>query len=82
MQIIKVKFLKNGTPSGMAYTYFSNEVVVVGDLVKVNEHATGIVTTINVPEESIEDIRDRVKHIYGKIEELPFEDKGEVNADI
>lgn len=78
MQIIKIRFLKNGTPSGMAYTYFSNEVVAVGDLVKVNMQATGIVTEINVPEESIEHIRDKVKFIYGKLEEeLPFEDKGE-----
>lgn len=78
MQIIKVRFLKNGTPSGMAYTYFSNEVVAVGDLVKVNMQATGIVTEINVPEDSIEDIRDKVKFIYGKLEEeLPFEEKEE-----
>lgn len=78
MQIIKIRFLKNGTPSGMAYTYFSNEVVAVGDLVKVNMQATGIVTEINVPEESIEHLRDKVKFIYGKLEEeLPFEEKGE-----
>lgn len=78
MQIIKVRFLKNGTPSGMAYTYFSNEVVAVGDLVKVNMQATGIVTEIDIPEDSIVDIRDRVKFIHGKLEEeLPFEDKGE-----
>lgn len=78
MQIIKVRFLKYGTPSGMAYTYFSNEVVAVGDLVKVNMQATGIVTEIDVPEESIEHIRDKVKFIYGKLEEeLPFEEKGE-----
>lgn len=80
MQIIKVRFLKNGTPSGMAYTYFSNEVVAVGDLVKVNEQAKGIVAEIDVPEDVIKDFREKVKFIYGKIEEeLPFEDKGEVN---
>lgn len=78
MQIIKVRFLKNGTPSGMAYTYFSHEVVAVGDLVKVNLQATGIVTEIDISEESIKDFKDKVKFIHGKLhEELPFEDKGE-----
>lgn len=78
MQIIKVRFFKNGFPSGMAYTYFSNEVVAVGDLVKINMQSTGIVTEIDVPEESIKDIKDRVKFIHGKLdEELLFEEKGE-----
>lgn len=66
-QIIKVKFLKNGSPSGMAYTYFSHEVVAIGDLVKVNEQAKGIVVAVDVPKEAIKDIRDRIKYIHGKV---------------
>jgi len=66
-QIIKVKFLKAGLPQGRAYTYFSNEMVKPGDLVKINEQANGAVTEVNVPEEEIESFKDKVKFIHCKI---------------
>lgn len=65
-QIIKVKFLKNDIPSGMAYTYYCNENVEPGDLVQINAQAKGVVTEVDLPEESIKDFADKVKFIWGK----------------
>lgn len=69
MQIIKVQFLKGETPSGKAYTYFSDEVVSVGNLVQINDSAKGIVTEVDVPESEIEAFRDKVKTIAGIVNE-------------
>ena len=33
--VIKVKFLRNGQPSGRAYTYYTPEEVAVGDIVEL-----------------------------------------------
>ena len=79
MNIIKVKFLKAGEPSGRAYTYFSENPVSVGDKVQVNLQAVGVVTEIDVPEEEIADYRDKCKYIYGLYEEPVTE--GEVSSD-
>lgn len=65
-QLIKVKFLKNDTPQGRAYAYWSNDLVKPGDLVQVNEQAKGVVTEINVSEDEIKDFKDKVKYIHGK----------------
>ena len=65
MQIIKVKFLKNDIPQGRPYTYFSNDIVQPGDLVKINEQANGVVVEVDVPEDEIKDFRDKVKFIHG-----------------
>jgi len=70
-QIIKVKFLKNDTPQGRAYTYYSNEIVKPNELVQINESAKGVVTEVDVPEEEIKDFKDKVKTIIGKVEEKP-----------
>jgi hypothetical protein len=67
MQIIKVQFLKGEVPSGRAYTYFSDVVVSVDDLVQINSAAKGIVTEVDVPESEIEAFRDKVKSIVGKV---------------
>lgn len=67
MQIIKVQFLKGDVPSGKAYTYFSDEVVSIGDQVQINSSAKGIVTDADVPEREIEAFRDKVKTIVGKV---------------
>lgn len=67
MQIIKVQFLKGDVPNGRAYTYFSNDVVSIGDLVQINSSAKGIVTEVDVPEREIEAFRDKVKTIAGKV---------------
>ena len=67
--IIKVKFIRNGQPSGRAYTYFTPVDVEVGDVVELgsqNGISKGIVTQIDVPEEEIAPFRDRAKFIIGK----------------
>ena len=69
MNLIKAKFLKDGEPSGRAYTYISDAPVEVGDLVQLNEKGSGIVTEINVPEEEVESFKDKLKTIIGKVEE-------------
>ena len=69
MQIIKVKFLKDGQETGRPYTYFSNDVVAVGDIVQINESAKGVVVEIDVPEIEIESFKDKVKMIIGKVAE-------------
>lgn len=66
-QLIKVRFLKNDAPQGNAYTYYSNELVQQGELVQVNASAKGVVTEIDVPEETIKDFADKVKFIQGKV---------------
>ncbi len=78
MQIIKVKFLKGETPSGKAYTYFSDEVVSVGDLVQINSSAKGIVTEVDVPESEIKAFTLKVRTIVGKvIQKEPDAESGE-----
>ena len=65
--IIKCKFLKDGTPQGRDYTYFSNSDVSVGDTVQINEKAKGVVTEIDVAESEIQAFKGAVKTIDGKI---------------
>ncbi|MDF2908305.1 MAG: hypothetical protein K0R34_3626 [Herbinix sp.] len=69
VNIIKVKFLKDGQPSGRAYTYFSENPLSVDDKVQINSASIGVVTEIDVPEEEIKDYRDKCKFIHGKYEE-------------
>jgi len=66
VNIIKVKFLKAGLPSGRAYTYYSDKPVEVGDLVQINAQSVGVVTEIDVPEEEIKGYKDKIKFIHGK----------------
>ena len=68
MNLIKAKFLKEGEPSGRAYTYISDVPVEVGDTVQLNEKGKGIVTEINVPEEEVESFKDKLKTIIDKVE--------------
>ena len=76
LNIIKVKFLKDGQPSGRAYTYFSEKPVAVDDKVQINSQAVGVVTEIDVQEEEIAEYKDKVKFIHGKYVE-PVVEKGE-----
>lgn len=76
--VIKVKFLRAGQPSGRAYTYFTPEPVEVGDLVDIailseDSKSQGIVTAVNVPMAEIEAFKDRAKTIVGKAEQQPQE---------
>lgn len=67
--VIKLRFLRHGEPSGREYTYFTNTDVVVGDLVNLEGKqgiSLGIVTAINVPEAEIAPFKDRAKTILGK----------------
>jgi hypothetical protein len=79
--VIKVKFLRGGKPSGRAYTYYTPEEVAVGDIVELNSRngiAQGIVTEVDVPEEEIQAFGDGAKSILGKHvdeeldDDLPF----------
>ena len=70
--IIKVKFLKDNQPTGRPYSYYSNDVVAVGDTVQINESAKGVVAEIDVPEIEIEAFKDKVKTIVGKLETFYF----------
>jgi hypothetical protein len=70
--VIKVKFLRNGKPSGRAYTYYTPEDVAVGDIVELNSRngiAQGVVTEIDVPEKEILVFGDGAKSIIGKVQE-------------
>jgi hypothetical protein len=81
MQIIKVQFLKGEVPSGKAYTYFSDEVVTVGDLVQINSSAKGIVAEVDISESEIKAFRDKVKAIAGKVVEVSQEKNDEKKGD-
>lgn len=67
--VIKLKYLRNGQPSGREYTYYTPEEVAVDDVVNLESKtgvAKGIVTQIDVPEEEIAAFRDKAKTILGK----------------
>ena len=67
--IIKLRFVRGGQPSGREYTYFTPVDVEVGDLVEMEARegiAKGIITQIDVPEEEIAPFKDRAKTIIGK----------------
>ncbi len=70
--IIKLKFIKDGQPSGRDYTYFTPEPVEVGDKVDIMTDrgiAAGQITQTDVPEEEIAPFKDRAKTIIGKTKE-------------
>lgn len=69
MQLIKVRFLNNGTPSGKAYTYYSPVNVAVGDTVQINSTATGVVVEVDVPGWQVEPYREKIKTIVGLVED-------------
>lgn len=84
MSLVKVKFLKFGTPSGREYTYRSEIQVAVGDTVELPHavptlvnvpYSQGVVTQIDVPESEIEAFKDRVKSIIGLVEKEDVSDE-------
>jgi hypothetical protein len=75
VNIIKVKFLKDGQPSGRAYIYFSENPVAVDDKVQINSQSVGVVTDVNVPEEEIADYKDKCKFIHGLYNEPAKEEE-------
>ena len=66
---IKVKFLKNGEPHGREYTYKATYPVRVGQEVILPGGGNGVVTEINVSEESMAAFADKVKEIEDVVEE-------------
>lgn len=67
--VIKLRFLKNGVPSGREYTYFTPCEVAAGDYVEApstSGTSTAVVTAVNVPEAEIAPFRDRAKSVVGK----------------
>lgn len=66
---IKVRFLKDNKPYGREYTYSAPDNVQVGNEVVLPSGGNGVVTEINVPEESVADFKDKVKEICGVVEE-------------
>lgn len=77
MDLVKVRFLKLGTPAGREYTYRTEIPLKVGDIVELPHsrpvmedipYSQGVVTQIDVPESEIEAFKDRVKTIIGKVE--------------
>ncbi len=67
--IIKLRFIRNGEPSGREYTYYTPVEVAVGATVEMEARegiAKGMVTQVNVPEEEIAPFKDRAKTIIGK----------------
>lgn len=73
MNLVKLKFLRNGEPSGREYTYISKSDVAVGDMVIVREAEEGkeapkgIITAVDVPESEVESFKDKLKEIVGKV---------------
>lgn len=71
---IKVKFLKNGKPSGRAYTYRTPVNVTPGDIVQINEKGQGIVVDESVDMDWVEVYgADKIKCIIGKADAAPPE---------
>lgn len=67
MVAIKARYLKNDLPAGKAYTFGINELVKLGDVVKIGS-AKAVVTEVDVPDEEVEAFRDKLK-IVEKVEE-------------
>ncbi len=68
MNLIKVRFLRDGRPRGCPYTYDSPVEVNVGDIVRISEGSVGIVTEVGVSEDEIKGFRDKLKSIIGLAE--------------
>lgn len=66
---VKVKFLKNGKPSGREYTYKATFPVRAGQEVILPGGGNGIVTEIDVPEKDVESFKDKIKEIENVVEE-------------
>lgn len=84
LDLVKLRFLKDGKPTGREYTYSSKSRVEVGDTVIVREPDApgedapkGVITEVGVPESEAEKFKDRLKEIVGRIEK-PCEVKKEV----
>lgn len=80
--VIKLRYLRAGEPSGREYTFFTPEEVEVGDtvdiaVVSMDNTTQGVVTAVNVPYAEIEPFKDRAKTIMGKAVPKAGEPAGE-----
>ena len=67
--VIKLRFLKNGIPSGGEYSYLAPCILAVGDYVEAPSRSgvsTAVITAVNVPETEIAPFRDRIKTVLGR----------------
>lgn len=69
--VIKLRYARNGAPSGREYTFYTPDPVEVGDEVVIDvinqdRCSYGIVTAIDVPLAEIEPFGARAKTIVGK----------------
>ncbi len=74
MNLVKVKFLKDGIPAGREYTYWSGIDLKPDDIVEIpharavpdgTPYMRGEVTKIDVHETEVEAFKDKVKTIIG-----------------
>lgn len=68
MILIKARYLKNGEMAGREYTFCSDILVKPGDTVEIGK-AQAVVTSTDVPEESVIPFRDKLKKIDRKVED-------------
>lgn len=68
MLIIKARYLKNGEIIGREYAFCSDILVKPGDTVEIGK-AQAVVTSTDVPEESVLPFRDKLKKIDRKVDD-------------
>lgn len=83
--VIKLRYARNGAPSGREYTFYTPVPVEVGDEVVIDvisqdRCSYGIVTAVDVPLAEIEPFGERAKTIVGKAPEREQEAAGEATA--
>lgn len=61
--LVKVRYIKNGTPYGRGYTFRSKIEVYPGDMVELPGGRTGFVTETNASEENIKEFEGKIKEI-------------------
>lgn len=74
--LIKVRFIKNGSPSGREYTYRSEIKVEINDAVELPGGGIGVVTGTNVPESEVKSYAEKIKDIIGLKERGSDDSKG------
>lgn len=67
--IVKAKFLRNGAPAGMAYSYLApddGEAYQVGDLVMLRSDAIGQIVEVDIPKDKIGFPVEKLKAFIGR----------------
>jgi len=68
MLYIKARYMKDSVQNGREYTFGSDVIVKLGDVVSIGT-AKAVVTAVDVPETEILPFREKLKKIDGKVEE-------------